>query len=184
MRLIYTLLILAALLLAPLPQARAYTLQYTSTTAATQIHWPTTTVTVALSTSLSNPPPFVHATGAQVVLAARRALSRWSLASNIQFNVTTSANQDAVADGVSLITVADTGNNRLLFNTGLRPGRARVTFDPATGSIRGWKFFPSCVATRYRCSGGALNSANTPFGVVKRVDPAIACHSPPLNTQR
>ncbi|PYS99228.1 MAG: hypothetical protein DMF65_09705, partial [Acidobacteria bacterium] len=135
MRLIYTLLILVALLLAPLPQARAYTLQYTSTTAATQIHWPTTTVTVALSTSLSNPPPFVHATGAQVVLAARRALSRWSLASNIQFNVTTSANQDAVADGVSLITIADTGNNRLLFNTGLRPGRARVVFDPSTGSI-------------------------------------------------
>ena len=73
MRLTYTLLILVALLLAPLPQARAYTLQYTSTTAATQIHWPTTTVTVALSTSLSNPPTFVHATGAQVVLAARRA---------------------------------------------------------------------------------------------------------------
>ncbi|PYS99225.1 MAG: hypothetical protein DMF65_09730, partial [Acidobacteria bacterium] len=90
---------------------------------------------VALSTSLSNPPPFIHATGAQVVLAARRALARWSLASNIQFNVTTSANQDAVADGVSLITVADTGNNRALFSTGLRPGRARVTFDPSTGSI-------------------------------------------------
>src|SRR2546421_1504835 len=135
MRLIYTLLILVALLLAPLPQARAYTLQYTSTTAATQIHWPTTTVNVALSTSLSNPPPFIHATGAQVVLAARRALARWSLASNIQFNVTNSANQDAVADGVSLITVADTGNNRALFSTGLRPGRARVTFDPANGFI-------------------------------------------------
>src|SRR5437764_14531759 len=99
MRLIYTLLILVALLLAPLPEARAYTLQYTSTTAATQIHWPTTTVNVALSTSLSNPPPFIHATGAQVVLAARRALARCSLASNISITCPTSAYHDVVADG-------------------------------------------------------------------------------------
>jgi len=135
MRLISTLLILAALILMPLPQARAYTLQYTNTTAATQIHWPTTNITVELSTSLSNPPPFVHATGAQVVLAARRALARWSLASNIQFTVTTTTAQDAVADGHSVITIADTGNNRALFSTGLRPGRARVVFDPSTGFI-------------------------------------------------
>jgi hypothetical protein len=129
MRLIATLLIFVALILGPVARSRAYTLQYTSTAATTQVKWPTTNITVALSTSLNNPPAFVHATGAQVVLAARRALSRWSLASNIQFNVTTSANQDAVADGVSLITIADTGSNRALFTTGLQPGRARVVFD-------------------------------------------------------
>src|SRR5437868_5114376 len=106
MRLTATLLILGALILAPLAPARAYTLQYTSTSATTQIHWPTTTITVALSTSLNNPPSFVHATGAQVVLAARRALSRWALASNIQFTVTTSPKTAAGQDGVSLITIA------------------------------------------------------------------------------
>jgi hypothetical protein len=127
MRLFTTLLLLAALTLAPSARARAYTLQYTNTSAATQVRWPVTNITVALSTSLSSPPAHVHATGAQVVLAARRALSRWALASNIQFNVTTSGNQDAVADGVSLITIADTGANRALFNTGIQPGRARVT---------------------------------------------------------
>src|SRR4051812_48593208 len=101
MRLTATLLVLTALILAPAVRPRAYTLQYTSTPATTQVHWPTTSITVALSSSLSNPPSYVHATGAQVVLAARRALSRWALASNIQFNVTTSTAQDAVADGVS-----------------------------------------------------------------------------------
>jgi hypothetical protein len=135
MRLTVTLLIFAALILAPVAPARAYTLQYTSPSATTQVRWPTTNITVALSTSLNNPPAFVHATGPQVVLAARRALSRWSLASNIQFNVTTSNNQDAVAgDTVNLITIADTGANRALFNTGLQPGRARITFD-AAGNI-------------------------------------------------
>jgi hypothetical protein len=135
MRLTATILIFAALILVPVAPARAYTLQYTSTAATTQVKWPTTNITVALSTSLSNPPAFVHATGAQVVLAARRALSRWSLASNIQFNVVPNAlNQDAVGDGVSLITIADTGANRALFNTGLQPGRARVIFD-TSGNI-------------------------------------------------
>ena len=135
MRLSATLLLFAALLLAPVVPAHAYTLQFTSTSATTQIKWPTTNITVALSSSLSSPPSNVRATGEQVVLAARRALARWSQASNIQFTVTASPNQDAVTDGVSLITIADTGANRTLFNTGLRPGRARVTFDPTTGSI-------------------------------------------------
>src|SRR5919205_2451255 len=129
MRLTATLLVLASLIIAPAVRPRAYTLQYTSTAATTQVRWPVTNITVALSTSLNNPPAYVHATGAQVVLAARRALSRWALASNIQFTVTSSAAQDAVADGVSLITIADTGSNRALFTIGVQPGRARVSFD-------------------------------------------------------
>src|SRR3954453_20468385 len=100
------LLILASLLLSPAANVRAYTLQYTSAAATQQIRWPTTTVTVALSSSLNNPPSYVHATAAQVLLAARRALARWSQVSNIQFNVTTSASQVVGQDGVSLITVA------------------------------------------------------------------------------
>jgi hypothetical protein len=134
MRLTATLLVLTALVLAPAVRPRAYTLQYTSTAATTQVRWPTTSITVALSTSLSNPPSYVHATGAQVVFAARRALSRWALASNIQFNVTSSGAQDAVGDGVSLITIADTGTNRALFSSGVQPGRARVIFD-GSGNI-------------------------------------------------
>jgi hypothetical protein len=121
------LLILAALLLSPVAPARAYTLQYSNASATQQVRWPTTTVTVALSTSLNNPPSYVHATGAQVLLAARRALSRWSLASNIQFNVTTSANQTVAQDGVSLITIAP--ENASQFAIPEQPSRARVFFD-------------------------------------------------------
>jgi hypothetical protein len=117
------LLILAALVLSPVAPARAYTLQYANASATQQIRWPSTTITVALSTSLGNPPSYVHATGAQVLLAARRALSRWSLASNIQFNVTTSSNQTVAQDGVSLITIAP--ENASQFAIPEQPSRAR-----------------------------------------------------------
>ncbi len=158
MRLTATLLVLSALLLAPAPRARAYTLQYTSTAATTQVRWPTTNITVALSTSLNNPPGYVRATGADVVLAARRALSRWALASNIQFTVIPNNNaQDAIADGVSLITIADTGANRSLFATGVQPGRARVTFDGA-GNISEADLAVNPLVTRFDPFGNQIAS--------------------------
>src|SRR5215218_8702680 len=157
MRLTATLLVLAALILAPATRPRAYTLQYTSTAATTQIRWPSTNITVSLSSSLSNPPAYVHATGAQVVFAARRALSRWALASNLQFNVTTSGAQDAVADGVSLITIADTGTNRALFSTGIQPGRARVTFD-SSGNITEADLAINPLVTRFDVFGNQVAS--------------------------
>src|SRR5919205_472552 len=157
MRLTATLLVLASLIIAPAVRPRAYTLQYTSTAATTQVRWPVTNITVALSTSLNNPPAYVHATGAQVVLAARRALSRWALASNIQFTVTSSAAQDAVADGVSLITIADTGSNRALFTTGVQPGRARVSFDSG-GNIFEADLAINPLVTRFDAFGNQVAS--------------------------
>ena len=170
MRLSVTLLLLAAIILAPAPPARAYTLQFTNTSATTPIRWPSTVINVALSTSLSSPPAVVHATGDQVVLAARRALARWSLASNIQFNVTTSANQNAVADGVTLITVADTATNRSLFNNGLRPGRARVTFDPTTGSIAEADLAINPLVARQDQFGSQVSSAFSTNGETNTYD--------------
>ncbi len=155
MRPTVTLLLLAALLLAP--PARAYTLQYTGAAAITQVRWPTTTIAVALSTSLSNPPPYVRATGEQVVAAARRALASWSAVSNIQFNITTRPEQDATADGISLITIADTPANHSLFRTGLQPGRARVTFDSA-GNITEADLAVNALVTRADPSAGEVRS--------------------------
>ncbi|MDT7809807.1 MAG: hypothetical protein QOJ70_3620 [Acidobacteriota bacterium] len=169
MRLLATLLILAAMLLAPVAPARAYTLQYTNTSATSQVHWPTTNINVALSTSLNNPPAFIHATGAQVVLAARRALSRWALASNIQFNVTTSAAQDAVADSVNLITIADTASNRSLFTTGVQPGRARVTFD-TSGNIAEADLAVNPLVTRFDAFGNQVNSFFSTDGTADSYD--------------
>jgi hypothetical protein len=144
-------------------------LQYTSTAAATQIRWPTTSITVALSTSLSSPPAYVRATGAQVVLAARRALSRWALASNIQFNVTTSAAQDAVGDGVSLITIADTGQNRALFSTGVQPGRARVAFD-GSGNLTEADLAINPLVTRFDFLGNQVASFFSTDGAADSYD--------------
>ncbi|MBV9927911.1 MAG: DUF4214 domain-containing protein [Acidobacteria bacterium] len=169
MRLFLALLVLTALVLAPAARPRAYTLQYTNTSATTQLHWPTTTITVALSTSLNSPPSYVRATGAQVVFAARRALSRWALASNIQFNVTTSNAQDAVADGVSLITIADTGTNRALFSTGVQPGRARVTFD-ASGNITEADLAINPLVTRFDAFGNQVASFFSTDGTTDSYD--------------
>ncbi|HEX7317741.1 MAG TPA: DUF4214 domain-containing protein [Pyrinomonadaceae bacterium] len=170
MRLTATLLVLASLILAPAVRPRAYTLQYTSTAATTQVRWPTTSITVSLSTSLNNPPSYVHATGAQVVLAARRALSRWALASNIQFNVVpNAAQQDAVADGVSLITIADTGTNRALFTTGVQPGRARVTFD-GSGNITEADLAINPLVTRFDAFGNQVASFFSTDGTTESYD--------------
>ena len=126
------LLLAAAFILAPpAPAARAYTLQYNSS-GSVLVRWPASTITVALSLSLQAPPPNVKA-GSDVVGAARRALARWAEVSNIQFNVTTSANDAVQADGVNLITVSQA--NAALFNSPERSGRARVTFDPNSGAI-------------------------------------------------
>jgi hypothetical protein len=131
MRLFVSTLLLAALLAGLAVPARPYTLQFTDQSATTQIRWPSTIITVALSSSLNNPPPSIQATGAEVVRAARRALDRWENAANIDFNIVSSSAVEVSAsgsggDGISLITVADTGNNRALFNSGLNPGRIRI----------------------------------------------------------
>jgi len=131
MRLSVSTLLLVAMVAALAVPARAYTIFFTDQSGTTQIRWPSSTITVALSTSLSNPPPSIQASGAEVVLAARRALDRWENVANIDFNVVTSTAQDVSAsgsggDGVSLITVAATGNNTALFNSGLNPGRTRI----------------------------------------------------------
>jgi hypothetical protein len=125
-------LLLAAILLSSAAPARPYTLQFTDATGTTQVRWPSSPITISLSNSLQNPPPSIQATGAQVVLAARRALARWANAANIEFNVvftpTVEVNVSG-SDGINLITVADTGNNRSFFtgsNPGLTPGKVRV----------------------------------------------------------
>ncbi|HEX8709508.1 MAG TPA: Calx-beta domain-containing protein [Pyrinomonadaceae bacterium] len=133
-----TALVLAALILGSVVPVRAYTLQFTDGSGSVQIRWPGTTIKVALSTSLNSPPPNIKA-GSDVAGAVRRALAHWSEAANIQFvEVSSSAQSISPAnngDGVSLISVADTSENRAVFNSPDRTGRTRVFYDPATGAI-------------------------------------------------
>src|SRR2546423_9790280 len=113
MRRIITALSLALVLLSAAAPVKSYTFKYTANGTATR--WPSNTITVAFSSSLSSPGGNIKP-GTDVVNTVRRALQRWSLAANIQFVETQSGLQDVSpsggGDGVSLITIADTPANR------------------------------------------------------------------------
>ena len=121
----------ALLLLASLP-THAYTLRYNNT-ASTTLRWNVQTIPIAISRSLSSPPGNVVA-GSDAVGAVRRALASWEAVANIRFSITESDRIDAVQDGVSLITIADTPTNRAAFGDAAL-GLARNSFDPNTGII-------------------------------------------------
>jgi predicted Zn-dependent protease len=138
MRRIITIPVLFVFILSWVLPVRAYTLQYTDATAAARIKWPSREIKVALSSSLNSPAANIKA-GSDVMGATRRALARWAEAANVQF-IETSSNALSISargqgDGVSLITVADTNENRSVFTTSDRTGRTRVFYDPATGTI-------------------------------------------------
>jgi predicted Zn-dependent protease len=139
MRRLITIKVLLVLLVTWIVPVRAYTLQYTDTTAAAEIKWPGRQIRMALSSSLNSPPANIKG-GSDVVGATRRALARWAAAANIEF-IETSSNALSISasgegDGISLITVADTPDNRSVFTSADRTGRTRVFYDPATGTIK------------------------------------------------
>ncbi len=104
---------------------------------ARRIQWPKKRIEVAFSTSLMTPGANIKP-DSDVVGAARRALARWSSLANIHFVVTwstaTSVSPADDGDGVSLITIADTGENEA-FNSDTSAGRTRVFYDPESGLI-------------------------------------------------
>lgn len=138
MRRIITIPVLFLFILSWVVPVRAYTLQYTESAAPAQIKWPTREIKIALSVSLNSPPANIKA-GSDVVGATRRALARWAEAANVQFIETSadalSISANGAGDHISLITVADTPDNRAVFATSDRTGRTRVFYDPATGTI-------------------------------------------------
>lgn len=138
MRRFITSLVLVIFGLGWVAPARAYTLQYTDDAAAVRIKWPSRTITIALSGSLNSPPANIKP-GSDVVGAVRRALARWAEAANVQFIETTadalSISPSGEGDQVSLITVADTPENRAVFVNADRTGRTRIFYDPETGAI-------------------------------------------------
>src|SRR5205085_5279979 len=117
-------LLLAACLLSAFVPAHSYTYQYT--TNSNLKRWPSNTITIALSTSLSSPGPNIKP-GTDVVGTVRRALQRWAEAANVQFvedqdpnhrnlqSVSTPDPTTGRGDGVRLITIADTPENRNVF---------------------------------------------------------------------
>lgn len=103
-----------------------------------QIKWPAKSIQVALSTSLSLGSPAIKPES-DVLGAVHRALASWSRAANVKF-VEVSSKKQSVSptsggDGVSLITIAGTGDNVALFAEGNTTARTRVFYDLDTGEI-------------------------------------------------
>jgi hypothetical protein len=130
--------VLLSLVLGSTAPVRPYTVQLADPSGELQIKWAKKRIPIALSTSLTTPGPEIKA-GSDVLGALHRALSRWSNAANIQFVEVSSRAQSispaAAGDGISLITIADTAENSVLFSGANNTGRTRVFYDPATGSI-------------------------------------------------
>jgi predicted Zn-dependent protease len=103
-----------------------------------QIRWPTKSIRIALSTSLSAASPAIKPES-DVVGAVKRALASWSRAAGVTF-VEVSSRAQSVSpvgrgDGVSLITIAGTTENLAMFGQGNTTARTRVFYDPDTGDI-------------------------------------------------
>jgi hypothetical protein len=168
MRLTATLLLLAAITLAPVIPARSYTLQFTTTGATTQVRWATRTITVALSSSLTDPQTHIKQ-GSDVLGAARRALARWSQAADIEFNIIASSPSQTIGqDGVSLITVAQ--GNATQFSSDTQPGRARVFFDSQGSIFEADLAINPNIARRDPFTGGIVSSFFSTDGTVGSYD--------------
>lgn len=125
-------------LLALLVSGRPSSVELPAAPAELQIKWPTKSIQIALSTSLTAPSPAIKA-DSDVEGAVRRALNSWARAANVSFVEVTSKLQSVspvnAGDGVSLITVAATDENLALFKDGNTTARTRVFYDPETGDI-------------------------------------------------
>jgi len=102
------------------------------------VKWPSKTIQVSLSTSLTYSSPAIKPQS-DVLGAVHRALAAWSRVTNIRFIEVLSSLQSispvAKGDGVSLITIAPTSDNVGLFAEGDTTARTRVFYDQDTGEI-------------------------------------------------
>ena len=99
--------------------AAAYALQFTDTSKTVRLHWKKGKIPVALSTSLTLQSPNILPQS-DVEGAVRRSLEAWEQVADIKFEIISTDKQTIspsgnYGDGVSLITIAQTTENLLLF---------------------------------------------------------------------
>jgi hypothetical protein len=131
---------LASTMILSATSALPYTLQFTDASNSAQIKWPSRTIKIALSISLTTPQTNIKP-GSDVIGAAHRSLGHWAEAANIRF-IEASSNVQSVSapgtrgDGLSLITVAHTSENAAPFvgDASEMSGRTRI-FSTVGGSI-------------------------------------------------
>jgi len=99
--------------------AAAYELQFADASKMVRLHWKREKIPIAISTSLTLQNPNILLQG-DVEEVVRRSLETWEQAANVKFEITTTDKQTvspsgSFGDGVSLITIAQTPENLLLF---------------------------------------------------------------------
>src|SRR5687768_9301464 len=104
------------------------------------LKWRSRVITIALSTSLQRPAPNVKY-GSDILAAVRRSMKVWEDAAAVEFREVISEKQNvsqpgAAGDGISLITIAPTAENVLLFGKNSEEAAAttRIFYD-ARGRI-------------------------------------------------
>ena len=118
-KLIKIFLVLFALLNFNFPAAASYGLQFADSSKTVRLRWKKNKISVALSTSLSLQNPSILPQS-DVEGAVRRSLEAWEQSANIKFEIISTDKQTAspsgnFGDGISLITIAQTPENLLLF---------------------------------------------------------------------
>ena len=115
-------------------QAAAYSTQFADGGETLRLQWKTNHIPIAFSTSLTKPNPYIKP-DSDIEGAIERSLENWEKAANIKFQVSWTDKQTVsptgkFGDGVSLVTIAQTPENLLLFGG-----------DPDTVSARTRIFF-------------------------------------------
>lgn len=100
-------------------QARAYETQFADEAGTLRLRWKTNVIPLAFSTSLTKPSPFVRP-DSDVTGAIERSLKTWEKAADIKFQISWTDKQTVSpsgksGDGTSLVTIAQTPENLLLF---------------------------------------------------------------------
>lgn len=115
--------------------ASAYTAQFADEGKTIRLRWKSGVIPIALSTSLTKQTPGLKP-DSDVSGAVRRSLDSWEKIANVKFEISIVDKQSVspagrVGDGVSLITIAQTPENLLLFggDTGEVAARAQTFYN-------------------------------------------------------
>lgn len=116
-------------------QVSAYATQFADGGETLRLHWNTRVIPIAFSTSLTKTNPYIKP-DSDITGAIERSLEAWEKAANIKFQVSWTDKQSVSpsgksGDAVSLVTVAQTTENILLFGdeADIVSARTRVFFN-------------------------------------------------------
>ncbi len=135
MRKPFNLLIILLILLSFAVSATAYTPQYSQEKDSLKLRWKSNLIKIALSNSLTKTAPNIKA-DSDVAGSIRRSLETWETAADIKFEIALTDKQSVspngnFGDGISLVTIAQTPENLLMFSKDSEDvsARTRVFFN-------------------------------------------------------